>query len=163
MHNTFLKIYICIRKYYTNHIIMKNNDHNTNAFLIHISAFAGYLFPFGSIITPLILWQTLKDRSQFLDEHGKEAVNFNISYALYIFILGISFVPLFIGSFFNNFDQIDFGHHSNFFDGGLFGILGIASLAGIVGLIKIALIIIAAMKANKGEEYKYPLTIKFIK
>ena len=51
---------------------MKKNSENTNAFLIHISAFAGYLFPFGSIITPLILWQTLKERSGYLDEHGKD-------------------------------------------------------------------------------------------
>ena len=142
---------------------MQHNNQNTNAFLIHISAFAGYLFPLGSIITPLILWQTLKERSPFLDEHGKEAVNFNISYSLYIFILGLSFVPFFFGRIFNGFDGIDIdfgGYHGH---GGLFGIFGFASVVSIVALIKVALIIIAAMKANKGEMYKYPLTIKFIK
>lgn len=128
---------------------MQHNNQNTNAFLIHISAFAGYLFPLGSIITPLILWQTLKERSTFLDEHGKEAVNFNISFGLYIFIVSASFIPFLFG-----------GHHGY---GGLFGILGFASLAGLIALIKIALIIIAAMKANKGELYHYPFTIKFIK
>ena len=50
---------------------MKKNNENTNAFLIHISAFAGFIFPFGHIITPLIAWQTLKERSPFLDEQGK--------------------------------------------------------------------------------------------
>ncbi|CAM1363346.1 DUF4870 domain-containing protein [Tenacibaculum sp. Mcav3-52] len=142
---------------------MQHNNQNTNAFLIHISAFAGYLFPLGSIITPLILWQTLKERSPFLDEHGKEAVNFNISYSLYIFILGLSFIPFFFGRIFNGFDGIDIdfgGYHGH---GGLFGIFGFASVVSIVALIKVALIIIAAMKANKGEMYKYPLTIKFIK
>ena len=142
---------------------MQHNNQNTNAFLIHISAFAGYLFPLGSIITPLILWQTLKERSPFLDEHGKEAVNFNISYSLYIFILGLSFIPFFFGRIFNGFDGIDIdfgGYHGH---GGLFGIFGFASIVSIVALIKVALIIIAAMKANKGEMYKYPLTIKFIK
>ena len=58
---------------------MRNNKENTNAFLIHISAFAGFLFPFGNIITPLIVRQTLKNRSEFLDKQGKEAINFNIS------------------------------------------------------------------------------------
>ncbi|MEQ3499647.1 DUF4870 domain-containing protein [Tenacibaculum sp. SSH1-16] len=142
---------------------MQHNNQNTNAFLIHISAFAGYLFPLGSIITPLILWQTLKERIPFLDEHGKEAVNFNISYSLYIFILGLSFIPFFFGRIFNGFDGIDIdfgGYHGH---GGLFGIFGFASVVSIVALIKVALIIIAAMKANKGEMYKYPLTIKFIK
>ncbi|WP_428742922.1 DUF4870 domain-containing protein [Tenacibaculum sp.] len=142
---------------------MQHNNQNTNAFLIHISAFAGYLFPLGSILTPLILWQTLKERSTYLDEHGKEAVNFNISFGLYIFILSASFIPFFFGNLFNWFNGVDFdfdGHHGF---RGLFGFIGIASLAGIISLIKIALIIIAAMKANKGEMYHYPFTIKFIK
>jgi uncharacterized Tic20 family protein len=77
---------------------MKKNNENTNAFLIHISAFAGFMFPFGNIITPLIAWQTLKDRSPFLDEQGKEAVNFNISYTLYVFLLTLTFIPFAIGS-----------------------------------------------------------------
>ena len=144
---------------------MKQNNENTNAFLIHICAFAGFLFPFGNIITPLIAWQTLKDRSQFLDEQGKEAVNFNISYSLYIFILTLSVVPFFVGSLFRNFDNFDHFNqfNFNFNSGSLFGVIGLASLAGIVGLIKFALIIIAALKAKEGENYKYPFTIKFIK
>ncbi|CAM1372754.1 DUF4870 domain-containing protein [Tenacibaculum xiamenense] len=142
---------------------MQNNNENTNAFLIHISSFAGYLFPLGSIITPLIIWQTLKDKSPYLDEHGKEAVNFNISFSLYIFILGASFFSFIFGNFFDIFNgvDIDFGGHHSY--NGLFGILGVASLVSIVTLIKIALIILAAMKANNGEVYKYPFTIKFIK
>ena len=144
---------------------MKRNDTNTNAFLIHISAFAGFLFPFGNIITPLIAWQTLKDRNPYLDEQGKEAVNFNISYSLYIFILTISVVPFFVSSFFRNFDNFDnFNHlNSHFNFENIFGFVGLASIAGIVSLIKIALIIIAALKAKEGENYKYPFTIKFIK
>ena len=144
---------------------MKQNNENTNAFLIHISAFAGFMFPFGNIITPLIAWQTLKDRSTFLDEQGKEAVNFNISYSLYIFILTMSFVPVFIGSVFRNLDNFNSFNHINidFDSNNIFGFIGLASLAGIVGLIKIALIIIASLKAKEGENYKYPFTIKFIK
>ncbi|WP_298879645.1 DUF4870 domain-containing protein [uncultured Polaribacter sp.] len=144
---------------------MKQNNENTNAFLIHISAFAGFMFPFGNIITPLIAWQTLKDRSAFLDEQGKEAVNFNISYSLYIFILTMSFVPVFIGSVFRNLDNFNSFNHINidFDSNNIFRFIGLASLAGIVGLIKVALIIIASLKAKEGENYKYPFTIKFIK
>ena len=148
--------------------IMKQNKENTNAFLIHISAFAGYFFPFGSIVVPLIVWQTLKDRSQFLDEQGKEAVNFNISYSLYMFLASLIAVPFFLRSIFNGFRE-GWGHnyHYNFdVDFGIenfFGIIGFTSIVGIIGLIKVALIILAAIKANKGENYSYPLTIKFIK
>ena len=147
---------------------MTQNSENTNAFLIHISAFAGYLFPFGSIILPLIVWQTLKDRSAFLDDQGKEAVNFNISYSLYLVIASLVAVPFFIGSIFDRIRN-DWGHsyHYNFdVDFGidsLFGLIRFTSLVGIIGLIKVALIILAAIKANKGENYRYPLTIKFIK
>ncbi|MFY0603421.1 MAG: DUF4870 domain-containing protein [Flavobacteriaceae bacterium] len=143
---------------------MKHNNEHTNAFLIHISALAGFIFPFGSIITPLVLWQSLKDRSPFLDEQGKEAVNFNISYTLYIFIISITAIPFFISRIFRNNWNYDHSHWDwNIGIGDAFGIFGFASFAGIIGLIQLALIILAAIKANKGEGYKYPLTIKFIK
>ena len=136
---------------------MKHNNQNTNAFLIHISGFAGFLFPLGGIITPLIAWQTLKDRSKLLDEQGKEAVNFNISYSLYIWILGMSIFPFALSSIINS-------HHNYSFEfGNLFGVFSLATFAGLISLIKIILIIIAALKAKEGENYKYPLTIKFIK
>ncbi len=142
---------------------MKKNNENTNAFLLHISAFAGFVFPFGHIVAPLIAWQTLKDRSAFLDEQGKQAVNFNLSYTLYIFIISIAFIPFAFGSFFRNWDN--FNHHINFnLDmSNLFGFIGFGSLTGIIYIIGIALVIIASLKAREGENYKYPFTIKFIK
>lgn len=145
--------------------IMKQNNENTNAFLMHISSFAGYLFPLGSIITPLILWQTQKERSLFLDEHGKEAVNFNISFALYLFILSAGIFSFFFGSIFDIFNgvNVDFDFDSNQAFNGLFKFFGFASVAGIISIIKIALIILASIKANNGEKYEYPFTINFIK
>ncbi len=142
---------------------MRKNNDNTNAFLIHISSFVGYVFPLGSIITPLILWQTQKEKSSFLDKHGKEAVNFNISFAIYLFILGASFFSFFFGSFFNFFDGVHLDFENDFSHNNIFSFFGIASAVGIVSLIKIALIIIASMKANDGELYKYPFTINFLK
>ena len=144
---------------------MKKNYENTNAFLIHISAFAGLMFPFGNIITPLIAWQTLKDRSAFLDAQGKEAVNFNISYTLYIFLLTLTFIPFAIGAIFKNHNNFFRNNHFNFdFDfNNIFGIIGLGTITGIIYLIGGALIIIASIKAKEGENYKYPFTIKFIK
>lgn len=144
---------------------MKKNNENTNAFLIHISAFAGFIFPFGHIITPLIAWQTLKERSPFLNEQGKEAVNFNISYTLYVFLLTLTFIPFAFGSFFRNHNNFFNNNNYNFdFDfNNIFGFIGIGSITGIIYLIGIALVIIASIKARDGENYKYPFTIKFIK
>lgn len=116
------------------------------AFLIHISALASYVFPLGGIIVPLIIWQLKKDESNYIDEQGKEVINFNLSFALYSFVFGI-------GAF-----SSIFMHFPNFF--GLFGGISIIAL---IAVIRFALIVLAAIKVNNQEEFKYPLTIKFFK
>ena len=143
---------------------METTKDNSNAFLIHISAFAGYFFPLGGLIAPLIFWQVKKDKSAFFDEHGKEAVNFNLSFLLYTFILGLTIIPFVFGSIFNGLSNLDRSHNEFFFDfPNAFGLFGSLSLIGIVAIIRFILILLAAIKANHGEEYKYPLTIKFVK
>ncbi|AOW21837.1 DUF4870 domain-containing protein [Urechidicola croceus] len=143
---------------------MKTKNDNNNAFLIHISALAGYFFPLGGVIAPLIFWQVKKDESAFLDEQGKEAVNFNLSFLLYQFILGLTFIPFFFRTIFNAFSNIDNMHNNFHFDfPNIFGFFGSASLIGLLAIARLALIILGAIRANNGENYKYPLTIKFIK
>ena len=142
---------------------MAHNNENTNAFLTHISSFAGYLFPLGGIITPLILWQTLKNRSPFLDSHGKEAVNFNISYSLYVFVLVIFAIPFGVSTFFDVFNGIDISINENTNFSNFFGYLGITLCIALIMIFRFVLIIIAAIKANMGESFQYPFTIKFIK
>ncbi len=127
------------------------NDYNT-ALLIHLSAFLGYLFPFGGVVGPLVIWESKKRESDFLDKNGKEAINFNLSFLLYTFVLGISILPFAFRSIFSEIHHID-----------LFGIISMGSIIGVLAMIKFVLIILAAIKANQGEIYKYPLTIKFIK
>jgi hypothetical protein len=143
---------------------MKTKNETNNAFLIHISAFAGYFFPLGGVIAPLVFWQIKKDESEVLDQHGKEAVNFNLSFLLYTFILGLAFIPLFISSIFRNIGHLDHMHDNFHFDfPHIFGFFGGISLIAILGVFRFVLIILASIKANQGEFYKYPLTIKFIK
>ncbi len=142
---------------------MQNNKENTNAFLIHISSFTGYLFPLGSVITPLIIWQTMKDKSPSLNEHGKEVLNFNISFSLYMLILGTSIFSFIIKNIWTTLKNISIGFNDFYFFNNFFNVLGIASLISIITFSKVALIILGAIKANNGEFYKYPLTIKFIK
>ncbi len=87
-----------------------------------------------------------------MDQNGKEAINFNLSYLLYTMILGLSIVPFVLRIALEDFQHLD-----------LFGIVSVGSLIGILAIVKFVLIIVAALKANRGEVYKYPLTIKFIK
>lgn len=144
---------------------MSRTNDNNNAFLIHISAFAGYVFPFGSVILPLILWNVKKDKSPDLDRHGKEAVNFNLSFYLYTLILGITLMPFTFATFFRGFRHFgDFNHFNFDFNvTNLFGFVGFGSLISVLFLAKFILIIVAAIKASRGEMYHYPLSINFLK
>ena len=125
---------------------MATKTESNNAFLIHISAFASYVFPLGGVLLPIIFWQLKKDESAILDAHGKQAVNFNLSFLLYSFIVGLGAGSIALFSF---------PHYA--------GIFGGISLVFIIGVIRFVLILQAAIKANRNEYYKYPLTIEFIK
>ncbi len=103
------------------------------AMLCHLSAFAGYFFPFGGIIGPLICWLTRKDESQWVDQNGKQSMNFQLSILLYM-VLSIPLIII---------------------------IIGIPILI-FLGFLEVICIIIASVKASKGEEFKYPVTIPFL-
>ncbi len=146
--------------------MLTQREKNT-AFLTHLSSFVSFVFPLGSILGPLVMWSVNKERSAYVDENGVEAVNFNISYVLYITILGMIMFPFAFGSFFNHLRHVDdLDHFSIHFDWGfdnLFGFLSIGSIIAVLSILKFVLVIVAAIKASRGEVYKYPLTIKFIK
>jgi uncharacterized Tic20 family protein len=119
------------------------NDKNYSS-ITHLSGFAGWFFPLGNIIAPLVLWMAKKNESSYIDAHGKSAVNFQLSLILYGVLLAILILPITILTL------------------GL-GLIAI-SLAIIPAIIlKIVLIISASIKANNGEYYNYPFTIEFIK
>ena len=118
-----------------------SSDDTTWGMLCHISALAGFVIPFGNIIGPVIVWVLKKDQSPFVDAHGKEAINFNISYSIYFVALAIiGFILSFI----------------------LIGFL-VFMLMPFVAIAVLVFIVLAAIKASKGEFYKYPLTIQFVK
>ncbi|MBP2833417.1 DUF4870 domain-containing protein [Aquimarina sp. U1-2] len=150
---------------------MSDNNHKNIATFMHLGIFSRYIIPFGNYIIPILLWTVNKDKSGFIDRHGKEAINFQLSILLYTIILGTLSIPFFIFNLFGDTSLLHITHlddlHIDFSHPGGFRTLIGASFVGIIALIgffiEIVFIISAAMKANKGEEYKYPLTIRFIK
>lgn len=147
---------------------IKNPDKTVAAF-IHLSTFSKYFIPFGNFIFPLVLW-TAKQQDPFVDHHGKQALNFQISIFLYfIFLacLGIAGV-IFIGVKIDSLDSMVF--HNDFHD--LFQLtqaLPLLLFIGVIGLLLLGLfvfeivaVITATVKASDGELYNYPLTINFI-
>ncbi|MBK8880965.1 MAG: DUF4870 domain-containing protein [Bacteroidales bacterium] len=103
------------------------------AMFCHLAAFAGFFFPFGGIIGPLVCWLTKKDESVWVYINGRNALNFQLSILLYIVLT----IPL------------------------CFIIIGFPILA-LLWTLKVICIIIASVKASKGEQFKYPLVIPFI-
>ena len=108
-------------------------DEKMWAMLTHISTFAGFIFPVGNIIAPLIIWLIKKDEYPLVDDQGKEVLNFQISMTIYLIA---SIILIFI-------------------------VIGIPILIGL-GIFDFIITIIAAIKANDGIKYRYPITIRFI-
>ena len=116
------------------------------AMFAHLSALiggiltAGWAGSIGCFIGPLIIWLAKKDTMPFVDDQGKEALNFNITVGIaFLALLVLSIVTLGIG-------------------------LVIAIPAWIIiGIAWLVLTIIAGIKANEGVAYRYPLTLRLIK
>jgi uncharacterized Tic20 family protein len=138
---------------------------------MHLSTFTKYFFPFGNFIAPLLLWTFNKEKA-FVDDHGKQAINFQLSVFLYTLLIGmisLPFVLIFATDFISLIDTID--HTVN-----IVTLREIKSVSASIIVIFIATmlfiglfifelyaVISATMAASKGNLYKYPLSISFIK
>ncbi|WP_058308076.1 DUF4870 domain-containing protein [Gracilibacillus massiliensis] len=107
---------------------MTNNDERLFAMLIYLLSF------FTAIIGPIIIWMVKRDESDFIDYHGKEYLNFFISFTIYGIVSGLL----------------------------VFVLIGFI-LAPIVGILFFIFTLIALFKAYSGEKYRIPLVIRFIK
>lgn len=101
----------------------------------HLTQLITLVTGFGSLILPLILWVTQKEKVYQMDSHGKNIINFQLSLIIYCIIC----VPLILL----------FG----------LGLLGFIAL----GIMSVIFPIINAIKASNGETPTYPLSFNFIK
>lgn len=104
-------------------------DEKTMAMLAHL---LGLL----SVLGPLIIWLIKKDESKFVDDQGKESLNFQIT-ALFVWV-------------------------------GLFILAAVTCGAGgllfpVFLVLVLVFCIMAALKANEGVAYRYPICIRLIK
>jgi len=114
-----------------------NKDARMWGMICHLAGLGG-LIPIvpiiGSVIGPLIVWQIKKDEFGFVADQGKEALNFQISILMYAIVSGLL----------------------------CFACVGFVLLPAVY-IFDLIFLLIAAVKANDGEHYRYPLTIRFIK
>ena len=151
---------------------MKTTNENNTATFIHLSSLSQYFFPLGSFIFPLLIWNTKKHESEFIDYNGKQVLNFQLSFFLYSLILVMIAIPIIIFSVFNNIAFSSMINEQEFilnqfkYENNMGSIIFVILILLIFIGLKVAeffLIILASVKASKGEYYKYPLTISFIK
>lgn len=126
---------------------------NTYGFLLHISVFLGMIHLVLGLIAPIILWVLNKDKSQRIDQHGKNVVNWLLSLMIYFTVLFILILP--INFLFNLSISFSFT-----FSSPLSLFTGFVPIT-ILMVLNIVFIITGAVKANKGEIWKYPLAINF--
>jgi uncharacterized protein len=105
------------------------------AVFCHLGGFALYVLPFvlGNVLVPLVLWLMKRNESAYVDEHGREALNFQISMTIYWIGVGLlAWV--------------------------LIGFLLVVPLA----IFHFVMMVIASVRASQGESYRYPLTLRLI-
>ncbi len=146
------------------------NQKNTSAF-IHLSTFLKYFFPFANFFAPLLIW-TFNKEKPFVDEHGKQAINFQLSILIYTLLIGLLCIPFFIIFATDFISLIDSIEHQ----AGNFSMHNIKNLSGYILLFGLAILLLfglfvfelyavinASIHASRGLLYKYPLCIPFIK
>ena len=110
-----------------------NDQAKTYAMLCHLGGLVGYVVPFGNLLVPFLIWQLKKTEMPSVEAPAKESLNFQISITIYMIIAGILTLLL----------------------------IGIPLMLAVM-IADIVFIIKAAIAANNGQEYHYPLTIKII-
>ena len=100
----------------------------------HLAALAGFVIPFGNIIGPLVVFLMKKGQNAFIEGEAKESLNFQIT----VSILAIPCIIL------------------------VFLLIGIPLLLAL-GIGSLVFIILAAIKANEGTPYKYPVNFRLVK
>jgi len=115
--------------------IAQTYDERLWGMLTHLVALSGFIVPpLGFVLGPLIIWLIKKDQYPFVNDQGKESLNFQISMMIYMavsvlmFLILIGFITLFI-----------------------------------LIVMEFILVIVASVAANEGKPYRYPMTIRFIK
>jgi len=68
---------------------MEQQEERNWGMFCHLAALAGFIIPLGNVIGPLVIWLMKKDESQFVDDQGKESVNFQISFIIYALVAAL--------------------------------------------------------------------------
>lgn len=103
------------------------------AMACHLAALSAVFTGIGAIVGPLVVWLIKKDEMPFVDDQGKEALNFQITMMIASLISAVLMIVL----------------------------IGFLLLA-LIAIFDLVMVIIASIKAADGEAFRYPLTLRLI-
>jgi uncharacterized protein len=136
------------------------------ALLCHVSGFIGFFLPFGNVLGPLLVWMFKRDQMPLVREHGREALNFQISFSVYAVLLFLLWlVSGFIGVLFLR-PQGEAPHQTPPPDQWIPPVALMVvpvALFGLLLLTEIVLVVIAALRAYQGLPWRYPLTFRLVR
>lgn len=106
----------------------------------HLSALAGLFLPAGNVLGPLLVWQIKKAEFPSVEIHGRAALNFQLTIVIAMVVgiglaIALSFVCI----------------------GWL--LIPVVLLLGVAGMV---FAVIAGLKANEGQLYQYPYSLKLL-
>ena len=152
---------------------MKNlitENEKTVASILHISTFSKYFFPLGNFLFPILLWVVHKDKP-FVNENGRQAINFQLSIFLYSVLIGLLIFPflfVYVDDFVTLIQKLD-NNSINLYNSNITQISGFVFIVIVVAILLLALfifeiyaVIMASIYASQGKVYNYPLNISFI-
>lgn len=111
------------------------DDEKTWAMLAHLSLLGHMVLPFVSIIAPIVIYVTKRETSPYVEDHARDAINFQITLILYHLIaIPLAIVTCGVGAV----------------------LVPIAYILGLIGMV------MAAIAANRGEYFRYPMTFRLV-
>jgi len=112
----------------------RTKDERQWAMFCHLAAFVGFILPFGNIIGPLVLWLIKREESPYIDEQGKEALNFQITMTIAYAVAFLLFIVF----------------------------VGLLLLPALI-IFDVVFLIMAVIKTSEGAPWRYPLTLRLVK
>lgn len=116
------------------HDSLATSEERTYALFLHLLLLGNFVgLPIISLVVQIAMWLAKRKESPFIDDHGREAINFHLSLLLWGLIAALTFI-LCIG----------------------------IPLAIVVFILSIACPILMAVRTNNGEFVRYPMTFRFL-
>jgi uncharacterized Tic20 family protein len=105
----------------------------------HVTALAGLVIPFGNVLGPFIAWRVGRGDSDFVDEHGKVSLNFQLS--ITAFFVGMVLLAVLFGPI----------------------VLILAPVGGLAALYGVIMAVVNGVRAHGGDEAHYALSTRFLR